>query len=107
MQMLNISWHGVLIFLSFTACLAGLFLLSDTKETQADEFENNEHMLLKMTFAYWMVYCVASSLQAIILPDWNILVLNLKIAAALSYLLTFSCVLCLPLYRISARRQVE
>lgn len=106
MQMLALNWHDLLIFLSFTACIAGLSLLSDTKQTQTDEIEDSEQMLLRMTFAYWMVYCVAIGLQKINLTDWHILLVNLKITAALSYLLTFSCVLSLPLHRISVR-QVE
>lgn len=107
MEMINLSLHDVLIFLSFNACIAGLFLLSDTKQTQADDLEDSEQMLFRMTFAYWIVYCVAASIQKIISPDWNILLINLKITAALSYILTFSCVLSLPLHRMSVRRQVE
>lgn len=106
MQMINLNWHNFLIFLSFTACIAGISLLSDTKQTQSTELEDSEQMLLRMTFSYWMVYCIAISLQKISLPDWDILLLNLRVIAALSYLLTFSCVLSLPLHRISVR-QVE
>ena len=106
MQMLNLGWHDYLVLLSFAACVTGLFLLSDGKKTQADDLEETEETLFRMTFAYWMVYCVAFGIQKIALPDWEILLLNLKITAALSYFLTFACVLCLPLHRFAVR-QVE
>lgn len=104
--MLNLSWHDYLVLISFAACVTGLFLLSDGNQTQADDLEETEETLFRMSFAYWMVYCVAFGIQKIALPDWEILLLSLKITAALSYFLTFACVLCLPLHRFAVR-QVE
>ena len=106
MQSLNLIWHDCLIFLSFTACIAGLVLLSDTK-TQASELEETEEVLFRMSFSYWMVYCVAVGIQKIALPDWEILLLSLKLTAALSYFLTFACIVCLPLHRLAVRHVEE
>jgi hypothetical protein len=106
MQMLNLIWHDLLVFLSFAACIAGLFLLSDTDQTEVNELEETEQILFRMSFAYWMVYCVAFGIQKITLPDWEIVLLSLKLTAALSYFLTFSCIVCLPLHRFAVR-QVE
>jgi hypothetical protein len=104
MQMPNIIWHDFLVFLSFIACIAGLVLLSDTKQNQVSELEETEQILFRMCFTYWLVYCVALGIQKIALPDWEILLLSLKITAALSYFLTFACVVCLPLHRLAVRR---
>lgn len=106
MQMSNLIWHDFLVFLSSIACVAGLILLSDTKQNSADELEETEQILFRMSFTYWLVYCVAVGIQKIALPDWEILLLSLRITSALSYFLTFSCILCLPLHRLAVR-QVE
>ena len=106
MQMPNIIWHDFLVFLSFIACIAGLILLSDTKQNQVSELEETEQILFRMSFTYWLVYCIAVGIQKIVLPEWEVLLLSLKITAALSYFLTFACVVCLPLHRFSVR-QVE
>ncbi len=105
MQTLNIIWHDLVVILSFAACIAGLFLLADNKH-QVNELEETEQILFRMSFAYWMVYCVAFGIQKLALPDWEIMLLSLKLTAALSYFLTFSCIVCLPLHRFSVR-QVE
>lgn len=107
MQTLNFSnWHTSILFLSFAACIAGLLLLLDTNNSQVDELEETEQILFRMTFTYWLVYCAAVGIQKIVLPDWEILLLSLKITSALSYFLTFACILCLPLHRLAVR-QVE
>ncbi len=105
MQILNLGWHDYLVLLSFAASIAGLFLLSNRK-TQADELEQTEQTLFSMSFSYWIVYCVAVGIQKICLPEWDIVLLNLRLTAAFSYFLTFSCVLSLPLNRL-AMRQVQ
>lgn len=106
MQMLNLGWHNCLVLISFAACITGLLLLSDSKQTQADDLEETEQILFRMSFSYWMVYCVAFGMEKIVLPDWDVLLMSLRITAALSYFLTFACVVCLPLHRFAVR-QVE
>jgi hypothetical protein len=106
MQMLNLTGYELLLLVSLIASIAGLVLLDNAKDTQADDIEDAERSLLMMTFGYWMLHCIAVGLQKVILPDWEIVLINLKITAALSYLLTFACVLSLPLHRMSVR-QVE
>ena len=106
MQMSNLNGHDFLVFLSSIACIAGLILLSDSKQNSVDELEQTEEILLRMSFTYWLVYCIAVGIQKITLPDWEILLLSLRITSALSYFLTFACILCLPLHRLAVR-QVE
>jgi hypothetical protein len=103
MQILNLGWHDYLVLISFAACIAGLLLLYNGKQTQVDDLEETEHSLFSMSFSYWMVYCVAASIQKLCLPEWDIVLLSLKLTAAFSYFLTFSCVLSLPLTRLAVR----
>ncbi len=105
MQILNLGWHNLLIISSFCACITGLLLLIDTGSSEISKLED-EQILFRMTFAYWMVYCVCFGLQKIGLPEDEIALMSVNITAALSYFLTFACVLCLPLHRFSVT-QVE
>ena len=102
----NLNWHDYLIGASLAACIAGLLLLSNAKPAPADELEKTDLILLRMTFSYWIVYCVAASALKLSLPAWDTLLLSLKATAVLSYLLTASCILSLPLHRLGVR-QVE
>ncbi|MBV9385518.1 MAG: hypothetical protein JOZ78_03715 [Chroococcidiopsidaceae cyanobacterium CP_BM_ER_R8_30] len=103
MQMLNLSWHDYLVLISFVACIAGLFLMFNGSQAQADELEATEQALLSMSFSYWIVYCVAIGVQKICLPEWDLVLLSLKLTAAFSYFLTFACILSLPLSRLAVR----
>ena len=106
MQILNLGWHNLLMIFSFGACITGLLLLIDTKSDKLNELEESEQILIRMTFSYWMLYCVCVGLQKIGLPEGEIVLMSVNITAALSYFLTFACVLCLPLHRLSVK-QVE
>jgi len=99
-------WHDYLLALSFVACVAGLWLLFEPKKVLATEPEQTERILFKMSFTYWLVYCIAVGIQKLTLPDWDILLINLKLTAIFSYFLTFSCILCLPLHQIASRQTV-
>lgn len=106
MQILSLGWHNLLMIFSFTACVTGLLLLIDTKSDKVNELEESEQILFRMTFTYWMVYCLCTALQKLGLPEGEIVFTSINITAALSYFLTFACVLCLPLHRLSVK-QVE
>ena len=105
--MLNLGWHDYLLMISLTACIAGLLLLLDAHRAQPDESQDTEPTLFRMTFAYWMVYCVAFGVQKVCSPDWDVALQSLRITAALSYFLTFACILCLPLHRLAVRHVEE
>ena len=92
--------HEFLVAVSFVACIAGLFLLRNRNETE-DEAEATEEILLRMSFSYWLVYCVAFGIEKMVLPQWEGLTMTLKITTALAYFLTFSCILSLPLYKFA------
>jgi hypothetical protein len=92
--------------ISFFASVLGLFLLlNDKSQPFSADDQDPDNMLLAMSFGYWIIHCVTLSAQKWVSPEWEIVLLSLKFAAVLSYLLTFSCVLSLPLNRIASRRQ--
>lgn len=106
MHSVNLVCHDSFVLLSFIACIAGLVLLWEGKQ-QKNEVEETEKILFRMSFSYWLVYCVAFAIQKMVLPDWETVMMTLKITAALSYFLTFSCIVSLPLHKFSVRRVEE
>ncbi|CEJ47743.1 hypothetical protein [Umezakia ovalisporum] len=106
MHSINLMCHEFVVAVSFFACVAGLLLLWDCDKGK-DNIEETEKILFRMSFSYWLVYCFAFGLEKLILPDWETLLMSVKITTALSYFLTFSCVLSLPLHKFSVRRVEE
>lgn len=98
-------WHDYLNLASFFASVAGLYILLGKKQDQQADQEVADQVLFSMAFAYWIVHCVAIGAQKWICPDWTTCMLSLKWTAVISYLLTFSCALSLPLHRIASTRQ--
>jgi uncharacterized membrane protein len=98
--------HSFVVAISFVACIAGLLLLSDC-QSQKDEAKTTEQILLRMSFSYWLVYCVCFGIQKVVLPDWETVMMSLKITTALSYFLTFSCIVSLPLHKLAMRHVQE
>ncbi|NJR50740.1 MAG: hypothetical protein HC780_15385 [Leptolyngbyaceae cyanobacterium CSU_1_3] len=97
-------WHEYLNLLSFFAAVIGLYVLYNVKSKPGEELDDADHTLLALSFAYWVVHCMAVGAQRMIHPDWEIAVMSLKFTAIFSYLLTFSSALSLPLHQISARQ---
>lgn len=106
MNSINLMCHEFVVAVSFVACIAGLLLLWDRKQPK-DHLEETEKILFRMSFSYWLVYCFAFGLEKLILPEWETVLMSVKITIALSYFLTFSCVLSLPLHKFSIRRVQE
>jgi hypothetical protein len=106
--MLHAGWYSYLLVTSLLSAGAGLgLLLTGERPPETDEHRVTEENFLRMTFVYWMVYTVAVLSQKLITPDWEALMLGLKLTAVLTYCLTFSCILCLPLHHFEARRQTQ
>ncbi|MBR8834517.1 MAG: hypothetical protein DSM106950_10890 [Stigonema ocellatum SAG 48.90 = DSM 106950] len=106
MHSVSLICHQLAVSVSFVACIAGLLLLWDCKQ-QKDEAEETDRILLRMSFSYWLVYCVAFAIQKIVLPDWEVIMMALKITTTLSYFLTFSCIVSLPLHKMAVHRVEE
>ncbi|MBD0311532.1 MAG: hypothetical protein ICV86_01175 [Microcoleus sp. T3-bin5] len=113
--MVELNWHDYLVMVSFVASIAGLVLLGDNRNSQStddslgDSFASrtlSEEILIKMSFTYWIVYCISVFGLKLHLPEDSWLLLSLKLTTVLSYLLTASSILSLPLQRMAVR-QVE
>ena len=89
--------------LSFFACITGLILLWN-KEQLKTEMQQTEKILFRMSFSYWLVYCIAFGIEKIVLPFSEAVVMSLRMTTALSYFLTFSCIICLPLHKFAMSR---
>ncbi|MEA5571521.1 hypothetical protein [Calothrix sp. UHCC 0171] len=106
MCLTNVFCHEIFVAISAIACMAGLALLWSRKPSD-DETEATESILLKMSFSYWLVYCVAFGVQKLIVPDWENVTGTLRLTTTLSYLLTFSCIVCLPLHKFAVHEIEE
>jgi hypothetical protein len=105
--MVELNWHDYLVMVSFVASIAGLVLLGDNRNSQpTDDRTLSEEILIKMSFTYWTVYCISVFGLKLHLPEDSWLFLSLKLTTVLSYLLTASSILSLPLQRMAVR-QVE
>jgi hypothetical protein len=102
--MSELSLHELLVIFSSIGCIVGIFLLVTDRDRAKDDVEAADHMLMLMTFAYWLVYCGAVGAQKIILPEWETAMLSAKLTSVIAFLLTVSCILSLPLNRVSDRQ---
>jgi hypothetical protein len=111
MAMNHSTWCESIRFISFFASVLGLYILYNNRSIQArlktGEFDAAQWSLFAMSFAYWIVRCVAVGVGRMVSPDWPIVLLSLKLTVAFSSLLTFACALSLPLTQMAARQQVE
>ncbi|TAE60569.1 MAG: hypothetical protein EAZ76_01425 [Nostocales cyanobacterium] len=106
MCLVNVFCHEFAVAVSAVACVVGLLLLWDTKKQKA-EVQETEETLLRMSFSYWLVYCIAFGIEKMVVPDWEGLTMTLKMTTALSYFLTFSCILSLPLHKFAVHEIEE
>ncbi len=98
--------HGITL-ISFLASALGLFVLYHHDRLRHEDLDETQWMLFAMAFAYWMIHCVAISVVRWIPQDWIWVLMNVKITAVASALLTFSCAMSLPLNRIAEENQTE
>lgn len=102
--MATFSWHEYSIFFSFLAAIVGTSWLILDKQPAKDEIEAADHALMLMSFVYWLVYCIAFGVQRLISPEWEVVLLSVKLTGVIAFLLTASCILSLPLNRVSIRQ---
>ncbi|NJK69381.1 MAG: hypothetical protein HC789_08265 [Microcoleus sp. CSU_2_2] len=101
-----LNWHDYLVMVSLVASISGLLLLSDRKSKPADDRTLSQELLIQMSFTYSIVYCISALGLKLPLPEGSSLLQGLKLTVVLSYLLTASSILSLPLQRMAVR-QVE
>ncbi|MTJ13454.1 hypothetical protein FJR11_12800 [Anabaena sp. UHCC 0187] len=106
MPTVNLCCHEFVVAISSVACIVGLWLLKDHNQA-IDDFQETEQSLLTMSFAYWLVYCLAFGIEKLFLLDCEAVIVTLRITTALSYFLTFSCILSLPLHKFAVHKIEE
>mgnify|MGYP003547824271 CR=1 FL=1 len=106
--MWNLSWHESLVIFSCFTSVAGLMVFCRVQDKDPTEAEAMQETLVRMTFVYWIVHCISSFGDRIGDAMPQDLACSLRILALLSYVLTFCCVLTLPLQLIEQRyRQTD
>lgn len=108
-----LAWHHNILILSALASVLGLIILlgnesqapASTQPTpELDEHQAHSETLLRMIFVYWLLFCLASGLQNLDCIAGTDLQAKCRIIKLLSYLLTFSSVLCFPMHLLQARQ---
>lgn len=105
-KMQHLSWHDYLVVFSLIAAIAGL-ALAFTDKPGDDQAATTDRALFLMIFTYWLVYCVATVAQPLIPANWELLIFSIRLTGWLAYLLTFTCIVSLPLHRYATYRQIE
>jgi hypothetical protein len=100
-----LSWHDYLLLLSGLASVAGLYLCCEPQAEDPTEFEAARETLVRMTFVYWFVYCSSKLGEQVCVAASQGLTCSLHLLGLLSYLLTFCCILSLPLHLIEQRHR--
>jgi NO-binding membrane sensor protein with MHYT domain len=101
-------WQHYSIIISLLASVAGLgllFLPQLLKQTET--LPQTERTLMMMSFTYWGVHCVAVLAQKLPPQDWEGMLMSLKMMAIMTFFLTFSSILSLPLSHFAASQQLE
>jgi Fe2+ transport system protein B len=101
------SWHDYLVVFSSIAAIAGLALAITGKSE--DPLTATDRTLFLMIFTYWLVYCVATISQKLIHLEWEWewMLFSIRLTGLIAYLLTFTCIVSLPLHRYAVHRQTE
>lgn len=92
---------------SFFASALGMFLLYNHSKIRNEDLNEAQWMLFAMSFAYWIVHCIAISTQPWVPQEWAWVLLSLKFCSVLSALLTFSSAFSLPISNVSEVNKVE
>lgn len=109
------AWHQLILGASALASVIGLVILLRTEPTpktmtlvgqapELDEFTAHSETLLRMIFVYWLLFCLTSTLQNLPCLSGTDLQAMCRISQVISYLLTFSSMLCFPMHLFQARQ---
>lgn len=114
--MLMVSqWSMGMLVLSAIAAGVGLSWLFYDAQQQHKQHPLQEcspqqaygETLWRMIFVYWLLYCGATGLQIAVPLEGTDLGQMCKITALLSFLLTFSSLLCLPMHYWQSRQRQQ
>jgi hypothetical protein len=102
-----LSWHDVLLIFSGLTSLAGVGYVYRWAIEEPTASQALQETLMRLTFVYWIVFCVSSLGQRLVTFLSSDLAYQLKILSLLCFMLTFCCLLSLPLHLIERQRQPE
>ncbi|MGB8700030.1 MAG: hypothetical protein WCD18_11495 [Thermosynechococcaceae cyanobacterium] len=102
--MTALSWHDYLLITSCLTSAVGLTVFCHCPIPEPNAAEATQETLVRMTFIYWMLYCLSRLGQLWCDSTAQDFVCSLRVLALLSYVLTFCCVVSLPLHTIEQRR---
>ena len=101
----TLSWHDSVLLVSCVASVAGLYFYGRSPIEDPSDAEAAQETLTRLTFVYWLVYCFAHWGEQFCTAFPQSPACSLRILMLLSYILTFCCVLSLPLHLIEQRRK--
>jgi hypothetical protein len=100
-----LSWHDALLLFSGLTSAIGVgytyrFAMKDPTDSQA-----TQETLVRLTFVYWTVFCLSSLSERFLSFLPYDLSCRLKILTLLCFMLTFCCLVSLPLHFIEQRQR--
>jgi len=96
-----------LTLMAFFSSAIGLYLLYNNEKIRTEDLDEAQWMLFAMSFAYWIVHCIAIASQRWVPQEWVWVMFSFKFCAVTSALLSFSCALSLPLNRVTEENRTE
>ncbi|WP_404784616.1 hypothetical protein [Altericista sp. CCNU0014] len=103
--MQTLSWHDSILLVSCFASVAGLYFYGRSQAEDPTDAEAAHETLVRLSFVYWLVYCASNWGEQICASSSQGLACSLRVLGLFSYILTFSCVLSVPLHAIEQRRR--
>jgi hypothetical protein len=100
-----LSWHDSILLGSSLTSLVGIGYTYWTASKDPTESEAMQETMIRMTFVYWTVFCLSSlgDRFCTLLP--YDLSCRFKILSLLCFMLTFCCVLSVPMHLIEQRQR--
>lgn len=106
-----VSLHDSLLIFSGLTSVVGIGYTYASALKDPTESEAMQETLVRLTFVYWSVFCSASLAVGLgdrIVPFFpNDVACRLKLLTLLSFMLTFCCLLSLPLHLIEQHQQAK
>ncbi len=102
-----LSWHDSILLCSGLTSLAGVGYTYCIALKDPTESEAMQETMVRLTFVYWIVFCLSSlgdRLSTFLPYDLSC---RFKILSLLCFMLTFCCVLSLPMHLIEQRQRLR
>lgn len=101
----TLAWHDGVLLLSCVTSLVGLCWVCQSPIAEPTEAEAAQETMVRLTFVYWMVYCLAHWASQLCDGSPHPVACSLRLMTLFAFLLTFCCVFSLPLHWIEQRHR--